>query len=81
MEKDIFEETEFESQEKPIAVYVKVNEEGFITDVSSDVFIENFEGWQKIDEGYGDKFAHAQSQYFEKPLIDEEGKFFMKMAD
>lgn len=27
-------------------------------------------GWIKIDEGYGDRYALAQSHYLEKPLYD-----------
>ena len=27
-------------------------------------------GWTKIDEGYGDKYALAQSHYLSKPLYD-----------
>nr|DAZ51922.1 MAG TPA: hypothetical protein [Caudoviricetes sp.] len=27
-------------------------------------------GWTKIDEGFGDKYALAQSHYLEKPLYD-----------
>ena len=65
-------------KEKPIGVYVKVNEEGYIINVNSDIFLQDFTGWQKIDEGYGDKFAHAQSQYFEK-LIDDNGKYINKI--
>ena len=66
-------------QEKPIGVYVKTNEEGFITDVNSEIFLQDFTGWQKIDEGYGDKYAHAQSQYFEKPLVNEVNKYQIKL--
>lgn len=75
---DIECDEEIESQSPPIGVYVKVNEDGFITEVNSDIFIADFTGWQKIDEGYGDKFAHAQSQYFEDPLIDENGQYQIK---
>ena len=67
-----------EFEEKPIAVYVKVNEEGYVTDVNSDIFIQDFTGWQKIDEGSGDKYAHAQSQYFDSPLTDEFGNYLLK---
>ena len=67
-----------EAKDKPIGVYVKVNDEGFVTDVNSEIFIKDFTGWQKIDEGYGDKFAHAQSQYFERGLIDEKGDYVNK---
>ena len=59
--------------EQPINVYVKVNENKEIIDVGSSIFIKDFNGWIKIDEGFGDKFAHAQSQYFEKPLINDQG--------
>lgn len=59
--------------EKPIGVYILVNENNEIVEVNSDIFIKNFEGYIKIDEGYGDKFAHAQSQYFSTPLNDENG--------
>ena len=68
-----------EVNDMPIGVYVKVNDEGFITDVDSEIFISNFDGWTKIDEGYGDKYAHAQSQYFDSPLIDENGNYLIKI--
>ena len=67
-----------EVKERPIGVYVKTNEEGYITEVNSDIFIEDFTGWQKIDEGYGDKFAHAQSQYFESGLRNKKGEYINK---
>ena len=56
-----------------ISVYIRTNTSGKVTAVNSSVFIENTEGWLKIDEGIGDKYAHAQGNYFEKPLIDEKG--------
>ena len=77
---DVFlgeEQEELEIQ-KPIGVYVKVNEDGFITDINSEIFIDNFEGWTKYDEGYGDKYAHAQNMYFEKPLVEENNIFNYK---
>lgn len=61
-----------------IGVYIKTNADGYITEVGSDIFIRDFIGWIKIDSGRGDKYAHAQSQYFNKPLIDELGKFNYK---
>lgn len=64
--------------EQPIKVYVKVNENKEIIDVGSSIFIEDTTGWIEIDEGFGDKFAHAQSQYFEKPLLSEEEKYNYK---
>ncbi len=68
-------------QEKPIGVYVKVNENGFITDVNSDIFINDVSGWLKIDEGFGDEFAHAQSHYFNEPLVNEKGEYTQKIKE
>ena len=47
----------------PIGVYVKRASNGKVLEINSDIFIEDFEGWEKIDEGFGDKYAHAQTQY------------------
>jgi len=55
--------------EEPIGVYAKRNEIGEIIEVNSDIFIKDFTGWEKIDEGYGDKYAHAQSMYFDSKKI------------
>ena len=64
--------------EQPIGVYIKTNANGYITEVGSDVFIKDLTGWIKIDEGYGDKYAHAQGMYFEKPLINDTGVYNYK---
>ena len=64
--------------EQPIKIYVKVNENNEIIDVGSSIFIKDLNGWIKIDEGFGDKYAHAQSQYFKKPLINEDGRYSFK---
>ena len=62
-------------EEQPTKVYVKVNTNNEIIEVGSSIFIQNTIGWIEIDEGYGDKYAHAQSQYFDKPLINEDGTY------
>lgn len=61
--------------EQPIKVYVKVNDKKEITEVGSSIFIKDLTGWIEIDSGFGDRFAHAQSQYFDKPLINEDGTY------
>ena len=61
-------ETEIE-QERPIKVYVKRNEQGEIVEVASEIFLDDLTGWEYFDEGYGDKFAHAQCQYFQSGTI------------
>ena len=57
----------------PIGVYIKVDYNSNVISVGSEIFITDFWNWVKIDEGFGDKYAHAQSQYFDKPLFDENG--------
>ena len=64
--------------EQPIKVYVKVNDKNEVVEVGSSIFIEDTTGWIEIDEGFGDKYAHAQSQYFNKPLINEDGVYNYK---
>ena len=63
---------------EPIGVYIKVNSDGHIVLVGSSIFIRDLTDWIKIDEGFGDKYAHAQSQYFDKPLINEDGTYNYK---
>lgn len=70
-----------EIKEKPIKVYVKVNINNEIIEVGSSVFIKDVTGWIEIASGYGDKYAHAQSQYFELPLVREDGKFNYKFEN
>lgn len=56
-------------------VYIKTNENHEVIEVNSSIFIKDTTEWIKIDEGYGDKYAHAQNNYFEKSIFDEEGKY------
>lgn len=64
-----------EIKEQPIKVYVKINANNEIIEVGSSIFIKDLTGWIEIDEGYGDKYSHAQSQYFDKPLTNEDGTY------
>ena len=78
---DIFEEQMediVETPEEPIKVYVKVNDKNEIVEVGSSVFIKDTNGWIYIDSGFGDKFAHSQTQYFDKPLMNEDGSYNYK---
>jgi len=59
----------------PYGVYISIDPEGRIYAVNSDAFLLNLTGWIKIDEGYGDKYHHAQGNYFNKPLVDMRGIF------
>lgn len=52
-------------------VYIRVDENGSIIEINSDAFLDNIEGYIELDSGYGDKYHHAQNNYFSKPLYDE----------
>lgn len=54
-------------------VYVRADETGRIVGVNSIAFMADTAGWTAIDEGYGDKYHHAQGNYFPQPLYDVRG--------
>lgn len=64
-------------------VYVKLNENKQVTSINSEIFLSNEEmqSMTNIDEGEGDKYAHAQSQYLEKGLTDEYGRYNYKYVE
>ena len=64
-----------------IKVYVKVNENNEITQINSSIFLTDTTDWILIDEGYGDKYAHAQGNYLEKGIRDEQGRYNYKLVD
>ena len=61
-----------------IKVYIQTDINKTVTAINSSIFLQDTTGWTEIDEGSGDKYAHAQSQYLEKGLIDKKGKFNYK---
>lgn len=58
--------------EDKYTVYVRTDAAGRIVEINSSAFLSDTEGWTAIDEGYGDKYHHAQGNYFSKPLYDEQ---------
>lgn len=68
-------------QRSPYIVYVKTNMEGYITAVNSSAFLTDTAGWVEIDRGYGDKFHHAQGNYFPKPIYTMGGAYRYKLVD
>jgi hypothetical protein len=70
---------EFEMQ--PYGVYVKTDEKQRIIAINSDAFLPDTDGWVKIDEGFGDRFHHAQGNYLDKPIRDERGICRYKLED
>ena len=64
-----------------IKVYVKVNENNEIIDVNSSIFLKDTTDYILIDEGQGDKYAHAQSQYLDLNLVDIYGRYNYRLVD
>ena len=62
-------------------VYVKTDEIGRIISVNSDAFLPDTDGWEQIDSGDGDKFHHAQGNYFPLPITTFEGVYRYKLVD
>ena len=62
-------------------VYVKINATNYITDVNSSEFLIDTTDWIAIDEGSGDRYHHAQGNYFPKPIITDGGAYRYKMVD
>lgn len=63
-------------------VYVSL-QDGYITSINSEIFLsqEEIQAMTEIDQGQGDKYAHAQSQYLEKGLVDEYGRYNYKYVE
>lgn len=68
-------------QISPYIVYVKPNSNSYITAVNSSAFLADTTDWVEIDSGYGDKYHHAQGNYFEKPIMTMGGAYQYKLMD
>ena len=68
-------------QSSPYVVYVKINNSGYITAVNSSAFLEDVTEWVEIDSGFGDKYHHAQGNYFPKPIMTMGGAYCYKLID
>ena len=62
-------------------VYVRADEAERIVEINSSAFLADTAGWTAIDEGYGDKYHHAQGNYFALPLYGPDGCANYKLAD
>ena len=56
-----------EFEMKPYEVYVQTDDANRIIAINSDAFLPALSGWTKIDEGYGDRYHHAQGNYGSSP--------------
>lgn len=59
-------------------VLARVDDAGRVVEINSSEFLADVTGWTEIDSGYGDKYHHAQGNYFDKPLCDERGIYRYK---
>lgn len=66
---------------KPYKVYVMIDDSGRIVAVDSDAFIADINGWVQIDKGHGDRYHHAQGNYFAKPIMTINGVCYYKLID
>lgn len=63
-------------------VYVSL-QDGYITSINSEIFLsqEEIQTMTEIDQGQGDKYAHAQGLYLEKELVDKYGRYNYKYVN
>ena len=62
-------------------VYAKTSDSSCITAVNSSEFLADTTGLVEIDRGYGDKYHHAQGNYFTQPVLTEVGAYRYKLVD
>lgn len=62
-------------------VYVKPTDAGYIAAVNSSEFLPDTTGWVEIDRGAGDRYHHAQNNYFDQPIRTDSGVYRYKLVD
>ncbi len=62
-------------------VYVRTDEQSRILEANSSAFLADTTGWTAIDEGLGDKYHHAQGNYFDGDLYTDDGIPRYALAD
>lgn len=66
-----------------VRVYINKDSENNITFIDSEIFLsqEEIQTMKEIDQGQGDKYAHAQGMYLEKGLVDKYGRYNYKYVN
>lgn len=78
---EITQEPEIEMPEpEPYHVYVQTDKQGRIIAVNSSAFVPA-EWGREIDSGFGDRFHHAQGNYFPQPIYTHDGIPRYKLVD
>lgn len=62
-------------------VYIRTDSSGRILEINSNAFLTDTEGWTQIDEGWGDRYHHAQGNYFPRPIYTMDGIPRYKLVD
>ena len=62
-------------------VYIKIDTANRIISVNSSAFLKDTTGWIGIDEGIGDRYHHAQGNYFPLPIVTDGGAYRYKLVD
>ena len=68
-------------QTHPYKVLVRVDDAGRVVAINSSGFLQASDGWTEIDSGYGDKYHHAQGNYFPESIITDGGAYRYKLVD
>ena len=66
---------------EPYIVYIRIDDANRIIDINSNAFLTDVSDWIEIDRGFGDKYHHAQGNYFPKPIYEERGIPVYKYVD
>ena len=75
IDEEVIEEEPYIEPIIPIKVYAKLDDDKNIIEVNSEIFLQDTKGYVQIDEGVGDKYAHAQGHYLENGLTNEQGEY------
>lgn len=67
--------------EEKYIVYIKVDSDNKVVGINSSAFISDVHELIQIDSGKGDKYHHAQNNYFEKQLVNIDGTHNYKLVD
>ena len=54
-------------------VYIRTDSSNRVLEINSSAFLADTIGWTQIDEGWGDRYHHAQGNYLDGPLYDDNG--------
>ena len=54
-------------------VYIRIDGQSRVLEINSSAFLADTTGWTQIDEGWGDRYHHAQGNYLDGPLYDYNG--------